>query len=222
MVANEVLYRTDLSWKAKGIYAYLFSKPDGWDFSGDRIVNEGSDGRKVVFSALKELEKSNLLERRRQNDGRMEYIIKYSENPIDNRTEPLALFGKVPKVQSAEKGSISNKDGENNKDIALDEKRKENAEKSNKMISTYSFESYMNKMENDPRRSIQVIAFYFKKKGLRFDSLEKVQSAIKRHLRAAREVANFNDDEIVKAYRIADKEYPSMYTCETLHKILTR
>lgn len=230
MVANEVLYRQDLSWKAKGVYAYLFSKPDGWDFSGDRITNEGSDGRKVIFASLKELEKVGLLERKRQKDGRMDYILKYSERKdIDeNPTEPLALFGKEPKRSMTETGSVSNKDKESNKDkyiaavAARAEKSKKNAEESNKMIAEYNFDEYLKSMEDNPARHIQVIAFYFKKKKLRFKTLQEVQSAIKRHLRAAREVANFDDDAIVGAYKKADREYQNLYTVETLLKILTR
>jgi len=42
-VSNRVLTDVRLSWKSKGLYAYLFSKPDNWNFSADRIKNEGSD-----------------------------------------------------------------------------------------------------------------------------------------------------------------------------------
>jgi hypothetical protein len=39
-VSNVVLSNKKLSWKAKGIYAYLFSKPDDWDFSTKRMKNQ--------------------------------------------------------------------------------------------------------------------------------------------------------------------------------------
>jgi len=113
MVANEVLYNKNLSFKAKGLYSYLFSKPDTWDFSGDRIIMETVDGRKAIFSALKELEKEGYLFRNRLPSGKMEYNLKYSaNNPMPktgNRVEePNAPNGYVPKRLSAETGSISN------------------------------------------------------------------------------------------------------------------
>lgn len=118
-VANEVLQDKEISLKAKGLYAYLFSKPESWDFSGDRIVNEMSDGRKAVYAALKELETKGYLERRRHQTGRMEYVLKYSTRvPTigEGSVEPLALFGKEPKPHLAKKGSISNKENISNKD----------------------------------------------------------------------------------------------------------
>lgn len=86
----------------------------------------------------------------------------------------------------------------------------------------FDFEEYLGRMEEHTARHIQVIAFYFRKKKIRFRTLAESQSAIRRHLRSAREVANFDDESIVKAYKIAEREYPQVYTVETLLKILTR
>lgn len=111
MVANEVLYRTDLSMRAKCMFAYLFSKPDDWDFSGDRIVKEMKENRKAVYTTLKELVDNGLLTRKRQSNGRNEYIIQYasiSEKEILKHQNPLDLFCHMPKVPLAKKGSISN------------------------------------------------------------------------------------------------------------------
>ncbi len=88
--------------------------------------------------------------------------------------------------------------------------------------ASYDFQTYLAEMEKSKRRDVQVIAFYLKKKGLKFESLKEVQTAIRRHLRPAREVANFPDEKIVSAYKIADTEYKDKYTVETLLKILTR
>jgi hypothetical protein len=113
MVANEVLYNKNLSFKAKGLYSYLFSKPDTWDFSGDRITMETIDGRKAIFSALKELEKAGFLSRDRLPNGKMEYNLKFSSKSLmpkkgNGIEEPNAQNGYVPKRLSGETGSISN------------------------------------------------------------------------------------------------------------------
>lgn len=118
MVANEVLYRSDLSLKAKGMFAYLFSKPEGWDFSGDRIVAEMKDKRRAIYTTLTELENAGLLKRLRQADGKMDYVIKYSDKPEENKMQkPLDGFSKEPKQQSAKMSSISNTVIDSNKDI---------------------------------------------------------------------------------------------------------
>lgn len=99
-------------------------------------------------------------------------------------------------------------------------KKKHTSEQSSQEL--FDFNDYLERMENHNSRHIQVIAFYFKKKGIRFNNLKEAQSGIRRHLRSAKEVANFTDEAIVKSYKVAEREYPSIYTCETLLKILTR
>lgn len=89
MVANEVLSRADLSLKAKGLYAYLFSKPDDWDFAADRIAKECKEERKAVMRVLKELEVAGLLTRIRQKSSRMEYHLAYTMEPQVELTQTL-------------------------------------------------------------------------------------------------------------------------------------
>lgn len=114
-IKNEVLQDKNLSLRAKGLFAYLYSKPNHWDFSGDRIAKETNEGRRVIYNALKDLEKMGYLRRKRINNGRMEYHITYK--PLaQNSQEPLAQKRKVPKTQSAEMSSISNIVSNTNKD----------------------------------------------------------------------------------------------------------
>jgi hypothetical protein len=61
---HSVLYNKDLSLRAKGLFGYMQSKPDGWDFSADRIARETREGRAAILSAMKELETAGHLERR--------------------------------------------------------------------------------------------------------------------------------------------------------------
>lgn len=68
-IPNQILQNKDMSLKAKGLWAYLNSKPDGWTFSIDRIAAETADGRDAVRSAIHELEDSGLLTRTRRSVG---------------------------------------------------------------------------------------------------------------------------------------------------------
>lgn len=112
-VANEVLKSKHLSWKAKGIYAYLFSKPDDWDFSNLRIKIESKDGRIAIMSALRELEEAGYLQRIKQPSGKMDYILKFSSQSQETALrvdEPKSGFRTVRKPHSAETALISNID----------------------------------------------------------------------------------------------------------------
>lgn len=81
---NEVLTHKDLTWKAKGLYGYIQSKPDGWTFSTERF--EGKDGRDGTRAGVAELEDHGYLSRQkiRQPDGTWEIIYTLYETPGDN------------------------------------------------------------------------------------------------------------------------------------------
>src|SRR5690625_1486003 len=44
-----------LSWKAKGIMAYMLSKPDDWTFYIDELIKHSTDGKSSFRSGFKEL-----------------------------------------------------------------------------------------------------------------------------------------------------------------------
>jgi hypothetical protein len=50
-----------LSFKARGILAYLLTLPEGADISPDRITKSGTDGERAVKSGLKELQDAGYL-----------------------------------------------------------------------------------------------------------------------------------------------------------------
>ena len=105
-IANYVLNDQGLSFRAKGIYSYLFSKPDGWDFAVSRISNDTTEGRDAVGKAIKELEERGYLTRIRQKSGRVEYTIRHSQT----LKKPLTEKAKVGKSQSGNISNISNKE----------------------------------------------------------------------------------------------------------------
>ena len=107
MVANEVLSRADLSLKAKGLYAYLFSKPDDWDFAAERIAKECKEERKAVMRTLKELEVAKLLTRVRLKNSRMEYHLSYASEPVEGKTSSLFLVVTADDVKTIRKSAKS-------------------------------------------------------------------------------------------------------------------
>ena len=55
LVSNKFLNDERVSFKAKGIFMYLWSKPDGWKVNVKNITNYGTEGDKAVRSAMHEL-----------------------------------------------------------------------------------------------------------------------------------------------------------------------
>ncbi|KYC72316.1 hypothetical protein [Heyndrickxia coagulans] len=64
-----------LSWKAKGLHAYMLSLPDDWKFYDTELQKHAKDGRDALKSALKELRDLGYLKRvqHRNEDGTFNY-----------------------------------------------------------------------------------------------------------------------------------------------------
>lgn len=62
-IHNDAVTDTRLTWKARGVLLYLWSRPDDWAFKVERIAQEASDGIHALRSALKELEACGYLTR---------------------------------------------------------------------------------------------------------------------------------------------------------------
>ena len=85
IVPNDVLRDVRLSWKARGLLAYLLSLPDDWRTSSDRLARLGPDGRDAVRSGLRELEELGYLVRRRiqSSTGRWSTELIITDEPVD-------------------------------------------------------------------------------------------------------------------------------------------
>ena len=67
-IDNALLNDIRLSWRARGIAAYLLSKPDDWNINSDNIWENGTEGRDAVRNAMKELEEAGYLHRQKRQD----------------------------------------------------------------------------------------------------------------------------------------------------------
>src|ERR1051325_3420923 len=55
IIQNKALTDKRLSWKARGLLAYLLSRPPDWKVSSAQLALAGKDGAESIRSALKEL-----------------------------------------------------------------------------------------------------------------------------------------------------------------------
>lgn len=84
VVPNNVLNDDRLSFKAKGLFAYIQSKPSGWDFNGRRVAKDSKDGYKSVYAGLKELEDAGYLTRKRCKDEKGKFDWEYTLSSTQN------------------------------------------------------------------------------------------------------------------------------------------
>lgn len=84
----------------------------------------------------------------------------------------------------------------------------------------FTWEDFLNSLHDSPQRHINIIGYYFEKKRLAFDTKEKAETAFRRHLRPAKLLTPFSDQEIVKTASQLSKTFPA-FTLETIYKKLT-
>lgn len=85
MINKEFLSDENLSWKAKGLLAYILSLPDDWQLYESELVKHSSDGKDSLKSTIKELIERGYVvrgERIRNSSGHMGgYSYEVFENP---------------------------------------------------------------------------------------------------------------------------------------------
>ena len=121
MVANAPLCNKELSLAAKGLYAYLRSKPNNWQFSSERF--ECKECPDTIRVYLKELEDFGLLIRKRKPDGRMEYFIHHK--PLRKKaSQEIFLTGNLPDVSNTDfNNNIYGKQSLPDKNLKIIEKK---------------------------------------------------------------------------------------------------
>ena len=112
-VSNIVLNDPNLSLRAKGLYAYLFSKPDGWEFHPDAISKELQESIKVIRTITRELIDCGYIERTQSNQsGKFGGIIYTFLDPITKEPcNPFSAHGKTVTHNNTE--SITNTETKN-------------------------------------------------------------------------------------------------------------
>ena len=114
-IPNELLNCHTLSFKAKGIYSYLMSKPDGWVFYNDAILKETKDGISSFQSGIKELvssgwvKKSQIILENGQFGG-VDYELE-TQQPLAKNTSTVTHKKKeiIKDLPSTEKPSTENR-----------------------------------------------------------------------------------------------------------------
>ncbi len=89
-------------------------------------------------------------------------------------------------------------------------------------IEEFSLKDEIKKLEENERRELNIIGFFIERKKVDLRSKAQLQVAIKRHLRAAKLLVEFSDNQILRACEEADRWDARKWTIETLVKLLIK
>lgn len=112
-VPNCLLNDNTISLKAKGLYAFMVSKPDGWNFTLKSMSSQLKEGVDALSGAIKELKNNGYMSYKKHTDGSGEYLIYFEPNTENPNLEN-------PNLENAQ--CINNKDISKKKDIYKKEK----------------------------------------------------------------------------------------------------
>lgn len=120
MIDKRPIENTKLSWKAKGILAYLLSRPDDWQIRVYDLINRSPDGAYAVRAAVRELIQAGHIERiyERENGRVKRVVLVCYENSLlrDN--------------QQVENLNVDNREHTNNESTNKESTKKDSASKS--------------------------------------------------------------------------------------------
>lgn len=165
-VPNKILYSQELSMKAKCLYGYLMSKPNGWQFAAERIAKQMKETEKTVRTGLQELEDSGLLRRNKLKSGRMQYELLSRSLPVK---KPTGKKGNQQKGQPAKMTAISNTE-------LLVIQSNSNTELLGEPKDEYSFSVELTKLSESNRVIDRFAAHVIKRKGYQFENKKQFYS----------------------------------------------
>jgi len=112
MIDRRPIENPKLSWKAKGILAYLLSRPDNWIVRLTDLVNRSPDGVYAIRGAINELKKAGHVSSKEVRDGEgkfLRYELEVYELPFTSK--PLINF---PQADNPQADNLMLNDTDNN------------------------------------------------------------------------------------------------------------
>ncbi|QLQ61799.1 DnaD domain protein [Limosilactobacillus reuteri] len=104
IIDNDIINDPRMHLKALGLFAYMWSKPDDWQFYISEIATHFKDGESAVSSAMKELMELGYLKRtQNRKDGKFstyDYVLQEIPKPENHSSVPKGDLPKPEKPKS--------------------------------------------------------------------------------------------------------------------------
>lgn len=96
IIPNAAARDRQLSFKARGLLAYMLSMPDDWSATRDELAKASPDGVTAIRSALDELQTLGYIERRRLRSagGKWTWVLEVRNAPVETTAEASASGAK--------------------------------------------------------------------------------------------------------------------------------
>ena len=89
-IPNNLVNDNTISWKAKGLFCHMASKPDNYNFTVRSLASQFPDGKSAIFAALDELKERGWITYLKRSNGQGKYKLETSLEPeSDNQYEAM-------------------------------------------------------------------------------------------------------------------------------------
>ena len=89
-IPNNLVNDRTISWKAKGLFCHMASKPDNYNFTVASLASQFPDGKSAIFAALDELKERGWITFTKRANGQGKYKLETSLEPeSDNQYEAM-------------------------------------------------------------------------------------------------------------------------------------
>lgn len=129
VIHNQFLKRDDLSWKAKGILAYILSLPDDWNINLKEVMTHATEGEKAFRSGWKELKDAGYVSRHPVRNEKTKKITHWETTVREN----VDMATNEPHTQNLHvgKADVGNLHVENDKLLSTDSTKYLNKQNTN-------------------------------------------------------------------------------------------
>lgn len=189
------------------------SKGYGWVLGGKPIklseVGMGSDN--TVSRNLAKLQEQGYIEITRTPYGLSIRVCK-AKKRFTKSSDSTKVVNHQNRKSPLENGESPSNNGESNKTVSVD-----------KVVDTtvFALKDEIKKLEDSPQRHIQILGYYLSERKPDIRNKEQLKQAIKRHVRPARMLIPFDDDQLVSGFKRAKEQTPE-WVLETVLKALVK
>lgn len=102
-IPNDIINDKNVSLKAKGLYLYMASKPDVWEFSLSGMISQLKESKTTILSIIEELIKCGYLEKTKVRIGNKQGINEYKlfrSSQLPSESSFITQKNKLRKINS--------------------------------------------------------------------------------------------------------------------------
>lgn len=180
MVPNSLLNNKDISLKSKGLFAFMHSKPEGWNFSVEKICFQCKEAKSSISEGLKELELHGYLLREQSHEkgrlGCINYRLFFSPKAKKQLTDNQSTVIQSTVIQSTEKQLTAKSVNISNKELSKKDNSKKEERESVLAFFEINFPSryevlmmQYKKQINEFEKFVQLFEAKFEQEKLEFD-----------------------------------------------------